>query len=322
MSERDVRQRADQGRVVNLPSEISAVALEAFLMTKIPPRETLLAPWLAAQSIGMIFAQRGVGKTHFGAAVAYAVASGGKFLKWQAPKPRRVLYVDGEMAAVIMQERLAGIAAGADREPPKDFFRLVTPDLQESFIPDLATIEGQEAADRILAGAEFVVFDNISSLFRSGEENTAESWATAQAWALSLRRRGVSSLFIHHAGKGGQQRGTSRREDVMDTIVALRRPTDYRSVEGARFEIHFEKARGLCGEDTEPFEVRLETIDGVGIWTMKNVEDTTTQRVAECLDLGLTIREVASELGISRSATHRHKKKAVELGFLSSDDIP
>ena len=68
-----------------------------------------------------------------------------------------------------------------------------------------------------------------------------------QRWLLSLRRRGVSVLFIHHAGKGGQQRGTSRREDILDTVIALRRPHDYSPKEGARFEVHLEKARGLYG---------------------------------------------------------------------------
>ena len=39
---------------------------------------------------------------------------------------------------------------------------------------------------------------------------------------------------MHHAGKGGAQRGTSRREDVLDTVIALRQPQDYQSGEGAR----------------------------------------------------------------------------------------
>ena len=34
-----------------------------------------------------------------------------------------------------------------------------------------------------------------------------------QEWLLRLRRRGVSVLIVHHAGKGGEQRGKSRRED-------------------------------------------------------------------------------------------------------------
>lgn len=54
-------------------------------------------------------------------------------------------------------------------------------------------------------------------------------------------------MFIHHAGKSGAQRGTSKREDVLDTVVALKRPGDYVTSQGARFEVHFEKARGIFG---------------------------------------------------------------------------
>ena len=45
----------------------------------------------------MVYAKRGVGKTHFALGVAYAVAAGAKFLSWQAETPRKVLYIDGEM---------------------------------------------------------------------------------------------------------------------------------------------------------------------------------------------------------------------------------
>ena len=62
---------------------------------------------------------------------------------------------------------------------------------------------------------------------RTGRENEAEGWLPVQDWALGHRRAGRSVLFIHHAGKGGLQRGTSRREDVLDTVIGLRRPTDY-----------------------------------------------------------------------------------------------
>ena len=64
-------------------------------------------------------------------------------------------------------------------------------------------------------------------------------------------------LFIHHAGKSGEQRGTSRREDVLDTVLALRRSIDYSSADGAQFEVHFEKARGLYGDEVAPIDCRL-----------------------------------------------------------------
>ena len=86
-------------------------SLGEFLQRDIPPLEQVLAPWLPMQGLTMVYAARGVGKTFFALNVAYAVASGGSFLNWSAPKPRGVLYIDGEMPAVAMQERLANIVA-------------------------------------------------------------------------------------------------------------------------------------------------------------------------------------------------------------------
>ena len=54
-------------------------------------------------------------------------------------------------------------------------------------------------------------------------ENEADSWGPVQAWCLRQRAAGKSVLLIHHAGKGGGQRGTSRKEDVLDTVMSLKR---------------------------------------------------------------------------------------------------
>ena len=86
-----------------------------------------------------------------------------------------------------------------------------------------------------------------------------------QTWLLKLRRHGISVLLIHHAGTNGRQRGTSRREDALDTVIALRRPEDYSPEQGARFEIHFEKLRNrVDSAGAMPFEARLETLDADG----------------------------------------------------------
>jgi len=49
----------------------------------------------------------------------------------------------------------------------------------------------------------------------------------------------------------------SRREDALDTVIALRRPADYSPEEWARFGMHIEKGRGAMGVVVAPFEARL-----------------------------------------------------------------
>lgn len=121
---------------------------------------------------------------------------------------------------------------------------------------------------------------------------------------------------MHHAGKGGAQRGTSRREDVLDTVLSLRRPGDYHGTQGARFEVHYDKARGLFGDDVKPFEAQLTTRDAAAIWTMRDIEDAIEGRAAALFEEGLTVRDVASELDISKSKAGRIKRRLAE----ESDD--
>jgi putative DNA primase/helicase len=56
--------------------------------------------------------------------------------------------------------------------------------------------------------------ESAATLVNGGAENDAESWISMQAWQLQLRRRGVTALVVHHAGRGGNARGTSKREAV------------------------------------------------------------------------------------------------------------
>jgi putative DNA primase/helicase len=265
----------------------------------------------------MLYSRRGVGKTFIALSMAYAVASGGSCLRWKAPSARRVLVIDGEMPLVTLQQRLASIAFSSPTEPPAaDYIRIIAADHQENGIPDLATPEGVQAIEEHIAdGVELIIVDNLSTLCRNGKENESDSWTPIQEWALDLRRRGISVLFVHHAGKGGAQRGTSRREDVLDTVIALRQPEDYSPSDGARFEVHLEKARGVHGEDAKPFEARLEIRDETMSWTMRDLENVEAQRVADLSADGYSLRDIAAELQISKSKAERLLKKARDSGL-------
>lgn len=299
-------------------SRIVVVSLLDFVTRDIRPRERILAPWLLTQSLNMLYAWRGVGKTHVALGIAYATASGRSFLKWKADRPRRILFLDGEMPAASMQERLKGLVAASDEEFNPEFFRLVTPDLQTGAMPDLATHEGQEAIDAIMGDTELVIIDNLSSLARSGgRENDAESWLPIQPWALRQRQQGRSVLFVHHSGKGGAQRGTSKREDILDTVISLKRPAEYNPADGAVFEVHFEKTRDMHGEDAQPFEARLQTDEhGLSAWIFSSVEDSTFDRVVSLTNDGLSQKEIATELAINKSTVSRHIRRATGAGLI------
>lgn len=295
--------------------------LREFLELAIKPREMLLDPILPEKGLAMLYAARGTGKTHVALGIAFAIATGTKFLKWTAPRPRRVLLIDGEMPAAALQERLASIIASTpELELDPANIQIIAGDLIEAGgIGNLASTDVQGELGGWLDGVDVVVLDNLSSLTAVIRDNDAESWGPIQEWLLRLRRRGISVLIVHHAGKGGQQRGTSRREDVLDTSISLRHPADYSPVDGARFEVHLEKARGVHGDAAKPFEARLETRDGRAIWTTRELEDANRARVEALLDDGLSVREIADETGIPKSTVHRLKKAIEAIGGGNAD---
>lgn len=285
---------------------IEVIALDDFLRRQFPPREMLLGPWLPKQGLAMVFAPRGVGKTHFSLGVAYAVAAGSSFLTWWAPAPQRVLVIDGEMPAAALQERWAAIVQHNEVEPPAgDYVGILAADTCPFGLPDLSTPEGQAKIEPMIGEAKLIVVDNLSTLARSGKENESESWGHMQEWALRQRRAGRSVLFIHHAGKGGEQRGTSRREDVMDSVVKLSHPNDYDPSEGARFVVQFTKSRGFSGSEAEAFEARFSD----GAWSTKRLEDVRTAQILALHSDGLNQRDIASEVGCGIGTVNRTLKK-------------
>lgn len=301
-------------------SKIRVVGMDEFLCMKFPEREMILAPFLPRQGLVMIYAKRGIGKTHLALGIAYAVANGGSFLKWLAPRARKVLYIDGEMPAVSMQERLLKFYQAKDQpsSTPENLM-IITPDLQDDEMPDLSTEKGRNQLNEAIKDCDLIIIDNISTLFRSGCENEAEGWQSAQDWALAQRRQGKSLIFVHHAGKGGLQRGTSKREDILDAVITLKNPDDYKPEQGARFEVHFEKARHFTGEDAMNFSVELqEQADDSWIWVISgNRLEEEVLLIVELKKAGSTIKEIVEKTGLSKSKIETRLKWAKERKLLN-----
>lgn len=293
-------------------TEASALAVHdvrEFLAMDIPPRDMLLEPWLESASLAMIFASRGVGKTHVAMHIAHALATGGAFLKWKAKEPVPVLYLDGEMPAPSMQERWKALIAATGTEPAPGMLRLVSRDLQPmAELPNLATPDGQDEISRQLGEARVLIVDNLSSLMHGVKENEAEGWDGIGQWAIKLRAQGRTVVFIHHAGKNGDQRGSSKREDLLDVVIKLERPADYRPEQGARFAIRFQKARSLCGAAVAPFEAHLDP-EGSGEAHWRIQEDGDNARLLELRNQGKSMEAIAAELGVNKSTVSRRLER-------------
>jgi RecA-family ATPase len=284
-----------------------------FLKRKFPTREFALSPWLPMPGLAMVSGWRGLGKTYFALSIAYAIASGGEVLGWKAERPRKVLYVDGEMDPGDLQERLAAIHAAAikdgngDPKAAMENLILLCDGEQANGMPDLAGEVGRARIEAKLkeTGAEVLMLDNLSALFRNmgASANEEESWIVAQDWLVKLRRDRRTVLLIHHTGKpdkngNTKQRGTSKREDVLNTSILLQLPKK-QDKHRVNFVVEFTKARGFVPPDE--FEVKIAH---EGQESRLSQPDLAAL-VALMHDEGKTQQEIAEELEVSQSTVSR-----------------
>lgn len=286
----------------------------------VPPKlEYIFHPCLPKQGIGWVYAKTGMGKTLFTLNLAYAIASGGSFLKYKCPKPRKLLYVDAEMSYSQLHQRTMEIRR---REGKIDFpgnLTFFTRDKISPFpIPKIDTEEGQYFYKTRLLNENFevVVFDNLSFL-SSFDENKASEWKAIQVWLAHLCALNITVIMVHHAGKAEDgYRGTSAMMDGADVAISLQ-PVNKDSLEeetisSKKFKIVYGKNRNFFGIDALSYEVILQN----GIWSFQSMEKSELDMVVEKVRLKITQKTIADELNCTQSKVAKLVKKAKRLGML------
>jgi putative DNA primase/helicase len=282
-----------------------------FLALPLPERKPILGPWLVEQSLTMLCAEAGLGKTRFLLGMALAVAKGEPFLDYPAGPPQPVLYIDGEMPARELQDRLNSLGKG---DVPKNVYLLSGAkafDPWLDFNDDFARFQVEEAVIKLKP--KVVIFDNKSTLIPPMKENDAESWVEIQRWFIKLRERGLAVVLVHHTGKNGLQRGSSMHEVVLDTSIMLKKPLDgVRPLDGLRFVLTFTKHRHFYGKDAEAKLVTLSNQEGQGVWAVGSVPEANqkAQQARELSATGMTQREIAETIGVSVGSVNTYLKAA------------
>ena len=216
----------------------------------IPKRKFVLGEWMPEDSFGMVYANRGVGKSWFCMAMAVAIANGDPtFLGWEIHEKRSVLYVDGEMAKVEIKERFENLAD----QYLDNLFILSSEMLYRDGKPIcLDDVNEQLAIDNVLEKLEqektrpqILILDNLSTLRRGINENDNNEAQQLLDWLVSLRHKQYTVIIVHHSGKSGQQRGASIIEVPMDFVIKLDPPKENEKdiYDGAVFNFSFEKIR-------------------------------------------------------------------------------
>lgn len=282
--------------------------LSADTRIDLPPLKPILSPILNEGEAMIIYAKTGVGKSWFAMEMGKVIAEGGSFLgRYSVETPRRVFYVDGEMGVRPFQDRLDKMKVHTGN------LKYKTCDFPNDCKPwDFAKEEFQNALIRCVKEfqSDVAFLDNLTTLYFADKTNQQESWIIMQSFILRLRNSGLAVVIVDHSGKGVGlgPRGTSAKTDIMQTVIELETPVDYKDEDGARFNVHFRKHRNFFGDDAKPFEAWL-TENG---WKISDVKEapkpdraSDKEKAFSMFDEGKSVQEVLDELGKPQSTVYR-----------------
>jgi AAA domain-containing protein/primase-like protein/bifunctional DNA primase/polymerase-like protein len=275
--------------------------LGVLLGLDIPPDDNLFDGehgGFATVDIWQLYAPTGAGKTLFALPLAMAVASGGAFIGWQAVRPRKVIYLDGELTTSTMKKRaeaFVGSFTDAEQELAKGNLTIISRDryqeLGGSGVPALDTDDGRAWLLKLveLTGAELVIFDSRFCLLNA---DMKEAGSMPQGLMLELRRLKVAQLWLHHTGKDRDRGGYGDKtaEFLIDANIAMNRNVHL-------VEIMFEKKR-KCEEANAAFYKDKVLVAKNGEWSvhMEGGLDNGGRRGSESMILDNAIRGIVNLL--------------------------
>jgi hypothetical protein len=314
--------------------------------SKFADRRFLLSPWLREQESSMVYAASGVGKSLFAMSAAIAIAGGGEFFGWKPDQrangqPWKVFYVDGEMHIADLQERgetLIAACPGVDEAAANANLRLFARQDQKdgSLFPLISTAAGMQFYEDRARHVDLMIFDNFSTLGEVEDENSAAEFNAVTEFLLRLKARGVATMLVHHANKGGDNfRGSSKLAATFETIVKLEKPesgADAGDIDDARFRVVWQKVRA-GGRQLRPVMARLATEAPFNApadatagqllgrrWEFVAGELSLYDEMREGMAAGkfVTPSEIAAWRGVNKSTVSRQLERGEKLGLWTS----
>ena len=305
--------------------EDAILKVEDFCVLHLPLKKKILTPWISEQSIILVSGWRGTGKTWFVLSVIDAISKGQPFGPWETDNSVPCLFLDGEMPAQDIQERMSNLKSNSDRVSPLYIYSDAFSNSLGLPRAHLANEEWRAEMKQILItkDVKLWVVDNLASLTSGLDENSKKDWDPINSFVLDLRFAGISTIMLHHVNKEGGQRGTSAREDNLDISIMLKTPNDYPAEDGARFIVHFTKARVATRDLKSIADIEFKlTLDESGqyAWTWENAAVKENKReILRMLDEGRDYNFIKKKLGISKSLITKVKKKAIEMDLLTPE---
>jgi hypothetical protein len=269
---------------------IALLSGTCWLTRDIPKPDFLLGELLSTTCRVELVGPTGLGKTNILLAIAFRIADGADFLHWKGSgKPRRVLFIDGEMSRRLAKERLEDATRRHGRMPATLFY--FNREDFEDFQP-LNTEAGQKYIDYLMeqiGGVDLVIFDNVQALL-VGDMKDEEPWQDTLSWVRDLTRRSIGQIWAHHTGHDETRAyGTKTREWQLDSVALLER-VEHPGADIA-FQMKFTKARERRPDNRNDFEPAVITLaddkwtsaQGVIVRTKPQAKDRALELLKEAI---------------------------------------
>ena len=288
-----------------------------FLKLETPEKKTILSPWLKEKQIILISGWRGVGKTWLGLSLLDSITRNQSFGSWKIETPVNCLYLDAEMVKQDLDERLLILNPTGERQSQLSIYSSELASTLGEPSPCLFDLTWQSLFKEFLIENKIGLWvaDNVTSLTPGLDENVKSEWDSVNEWLKELRWAGISTILIHHLGKGGTQRGTSAREDNIDISIQLNHPAGYLDTDGCKFELKFTKTRLKHSELKDISDLQFQLIEdekGQAIWTYGSIKKSIRNQILILFDEGtLNQSEIAEELHLSKQYISRIRKEAI-----------
>lgn len=218
-------------------------------------REPIITPFLCTRESAAVWAQTGKGKTWFTLSLAMAAAGGEEFGDMQGHGVP-VLYLDGEMYANDLRERMAMIIErqGWDKDKILSHFEMYLRTTQEG--DGALNLNYKAHRDKVVdmatsKGCKLLVLDNLATLWPSDNENDATSFNLMNDFIAECRTKNLGVLIVDHSNKlGTDMRGSSNKKTVLNVCCGLKPIADEQN--RAKFTLVFDKWRGAGCELLTP----------------------------------------------------------------------
>ena len=290
-----------------------------------PKVEYLMNPIINTRSFNQTYGWYESGKTIFGMSLAMHMSSGHDFLGWSCDKKIPTAYLESELPGDTIRGIKHSIRLGwldknqtynGDWTFSLNQDNLIAAGFKYGFRAiAVAKEHGKRAAiDYGRRGREFIedwlhkiekktghkpfyFLDNMTRL-ATIDENKAQDWNPFLNWGTDLKHKGFSGMFVHHANKNKDGKGSSGSSTIgrlLDTSIELRAlDQDYRfNIPGSKSvqsSIEFDKSRGFGGSEWS--KKRIITMNEGGEWNHYPYLKQVSFEILKLSQQGLTQQEI------------------------------